>query len=40
LPDSHVPKRFIVKATNVFCYEKNWFTTNPAQYQNRRFMRI
>lgn len=23
LPDSHVPKKFIVKATNVFCYEKN-----------------
>jgi len=23
LPDDFVPKRFIVKATNIFCYEKN-----------------
>jgi hypothetical protein len=23
LPDEFVPERFIVKATNVFCYEKN-----------------
>jgi FkbM family methyltransferase len=23
LPDDYVPKRFLVKATNVFCYEKN-----------------
>lgn len=23
LPDSHIPDRFIVKATNIYCYEKN-----------------